>query len=147
MAGKKGVPEMIRVVDRPMDVAGILASVADPGAGGTALFVGTTRNFSEGGGTTYPVTRIIYEAYEPMALKVMKDIAAAARSRWDLTGVAAVHRVGRVEIGEASVVIAVSAAHRAEAFEACRFIIDEVKREAPIWKKEVLPESERWVGL
>jgi len=138
--------ELIRVVTGPIDIAGILAAVSDPGAGGTAVFVGTTRNFSEEGGTKYPVTRLVYEAYEPMALKIMHDIATAARSRWELTGVAAVHRVGRVEIGEASVVIAVSAAHRAGAFEACRFIIDEVKREAPIWKKEILPESERWVG-
>ncbi len=142
-----GMPQMVKIVNGPVDVAELLSVVSDPRAGGTALFVGTTRNFSVDGEREYPVSQLVYEAYDPMALKVMNDIAGAARTRWDLIGVAAVHRTGRVEIGEASVAIAVSAAHRAGAFEACRFIIDAVKRDAPIWKKEILPGSERWVGL
>jgi molybdopterin synthase catalytic subunit len=138
---------MVKIVGGRIDVGDILASVSGDGTGGTVLFVGTTRNFSREGDREYPVSYLIYEAYGPMALKVMEEIAAAARARWDLTGLSAVHRVGRVDIGEASVVIAASAAHRAAAFDACRFVIDAVKKDAPIWKKEILPGSERWVGL
>jgi len=141
------MPDLVKIVNLPIDMGEILASVAHDRAGGTAIFVGTTRSFSQDGATERPVSHLVYEAYEPMALKVMNDLAASARSRWDLIGLSAVHRVGRVDVGEASVVIAVSAAHRAGAFEACRFLIDEVKKEAPIWKKEVLGESEKWVGL
>jgi molybdopterin synthase catalytic subunit len=136
------MPDLIRIVEHPIDIPEILASVADDGAGGTVVFTGTTRNRSEAG----PVEFLEYEAYVPMAVEVMKRIAATARSRWELSGLSAVHRIGRVPAGEASIVIAVSAAHRAGAFEACRFVIDEVKKDVPIWKKEIDGGAQRWVG-
>jgi len=133
----------VKIVVGPIDTGEILASVADDAAGGTVLFVGTTRNHSGDEAVEY----LEYEAYEPMAIRVLGEIAAAARSRWDLVRVSVIHRVGRVDVGEASVAVAVSAAHRAGAFEACRFVIDAVKKDAPIWKKEVFAGKERWVGL
>lgn len=134
--------EIIKIVRHKIDLDEILASVADGGAGGTAVFIGTTRNLSDEG----PVEYLEYEAYEPMALKIMREIAGSARSRWPLTGLSVVHRIGRVDVGEASIVIAVSAAHRAGAFDACRFVLDSVKKDAPIWKKEVLGGKHTWVG-
>ncbi len=132
----------VDIVDAAIDAGEILARVADPSAGGTALFVGTTRTPSH----DRAVEHLEYEAYRPMALKQMAAIVEAARSRWPLVGICAVHRVGRVEVGEASVVIAVSAVHRAAAFDACRYVIDAVKKDVPIWKKEVFADGHEWVG-
>jgi len=131
--GEVTATDMIRIVKGAIDTAEILAAVADDTAGGTAVFIGTSRNYSQEG----PVEYLDYEAYEPMALKVFGEIAAAARSRWEIVRLSMVHRVGRVDAGEASVVVAVATAHRAEAFEACRFLIDTLKKDAPIWKREV----------
>lgn len=144
------MPGIIKFVHGPVDIGEIMDSVSDDRAGGTAFFIGTTRNFSDEGGTERGVAHLFYEAYEPMALKLMNDLSASARNRWELIGVSVVHRLGRVDIGEASVVTAVSAAHRAGALEACRFLIDGVKKEVPIWKKEIFTGEggvERWVGL
>ncbi len=135
-------PVVVDIVEGRIDSAKLIAAVSDPAAGGTAVFIGTTRTPSEGREVRY----LEYEAYRPMALKQMTVIAETARSRWSLAGVCAVHRIGRVEIGEASVVIAVSAVHRGAAFEACRFIIDTLKKEVPIWKKEVFAEGHAWAG-
>jgi molybdopterin synthase catalytic subunit len=87
-----------------------------------------------------------YQAYTPMALKVMNELAEEVRKKWDIKNIAIVHRTGRLEIGDPSVVIAVSAAHRKEAFEACRFTIDRLKESVPIWKKEVFAGRAEWVG-
>ncbi|HLB00159.1 MAG TPA: molybdenum cofactor biosynthesis protein MoaE [Bacteroidota bacterium] len=135
--------DIVKIVREKINPDEILASVADDRAGGTAVFIGTTRNHSQGA----PVEYVEYEAYEPMAIGIMTDIARTARFRWELFGLSAVHRVGRVDVGEAGVVIAVSAAHRAGAFEACRYLIDAVKKDAPIWKKEVYAGKQTWVGL
>jgi molybdopterin synthase catalytic subunit len=132
---------MISIVDRPIDVAGTLAAVAHPGAGGTALFVGTTRDNARG----KTVLWLEYEAFRPMALALMEKIAADAVARWGLLGVAVVHRCGRVAVGEASVVVAVSSAHRSEAFAACRYVIDTLKSTVPIWKKESFADGSVWV--
>ncbi len=86
-----------------------------------------------------------YEAYVPMALKVLRDIEAEARNRWSVLEISIVHRIGAVPVTEASVVIAVSAPHRKEAFEACRFVIDDLKKKVPIWKKEFFEDGEVWV--
>jgi len=93
------------------------------------------------------VERLEYSAYREMAEKVLSDVAGEAARRWPLLGVAVLHGVGDLSIGDHTVVVACSSAHRGEAFEACRFVIDEVKRRVPIWKKEVGPDGERWVGL
>ncbi len=135
-------PSVVDISEEALDPAGVLARVADPSAGGTALFVGTTRTPSHDRAVEY----LEYEAYRPMALKQMAAIVEAARSRWPLVRVCAVHRIGRVDVGEASVVIAVSAVHRAAAFDACRYLIDAIKKDVPIWKKEVFAGGQEWVG-
>jgi molybdopterin synthase catalytic subunit len=111
-------------------------------AGGIATFVGTTRRRSRG----RDVLHLEYEAYEGMAEQVMEDLAAELKGRHDLCEVAIHHRVGRVEIGDTSVVIAVSAPHRADALVACREAIDELKVSVPLWKKEVYEGGEEWIG-
>lgn len=88
-----------------------------------------------------------YEVYEEMALGKIRQMVSNACGQWPLLGVAVVHRTGRVAVGEASVVIAVSSAHRGPAFEACRYLIDTLKKEVPIWKKEVFPDGHSWVGM
>jgi molybdopterin synthase catalytic subunit len=123
---------LIAITDSPIDLQRVVASVANEEAGAVNVFIGTTRNHSNG----RVVTLLEYEAYEPMAVKMMRQIAGIARERWDVHGVSIVHRIGAVPVGEASVVIAVASAHRREAFEACRFLIDELKRVVPIWKRE-----------
>lgn len=132
---------MIRIVFEEIDLSEILNAVRDPAGGGTVLFIGTTRNQSEG----RTVLSLEYEAYAAMALRMMEEIAAEAKERWDLCRTAMVHRVGKVGIGEASVAIAVSAPHRKEAFEACRFCIDRLKQNVPIWKKEWFADGGEWV--
>ncbi len=123
---------MIEITTSNIDVQKVIESVAGPESGGIDVFLGTARNHSKG----RTVVLLEYEAYEPMALNMMKKIAEQAQQKWDLHKASLVHRVGRVPLGEASVVIAVSSAHRDEAFRACRFLIDELKRVVPIWKRE-----------
>jgi molybdopterin converting factor subunit 1 len=130
------------VTPDPIDVAAILAEVAHSGAGGLALFVGTTRDENEG----RRVERLEYEAYDGMATTEMAAIGAEMRRRWPLLGVAMVHRVGVVPIAEASVAVAVAAPHREEAFAACRYGIDTLKANVPIWKKEHYADGSRWIG-
>jgi len=132
----------IRIVRDRVDVAALEAAVADPGAGAICTFVGTTRENNVG----RKVLRLEYEAYEPMALSEIRKLALEASKRWEITRIAVTHRIGVVEIGETSVAIAVSAPHRAEAFEACRFAIDTLKEIVPIWKKEHFEGGEVWIG-
>jgi molybdopterin converting factor subunit 1 len=132
----------VRIVRHAIDFAALEAAVADPAAGGAVIFIGTTRNENSG----RDVLRLEYEAYEPMALGEMQKLLREARTRFGLIRGAVTHRIGVVEIGEASVAIAVSAAHRAQAFEACRFLIDRIKEIVPIWKKEYFVGGEVWVG-
>jgi molybdopterin synthase catalytic subunit len=119
-------------------------SVGDDGAGGLVLFSGVVRNQTGGRRVKF----LEYEAHAPMALAKMREIAASLRARWpDLKRVTMLHRIGRLEIGESSVLIAVSSPHRGQAFEACRFAIDTLKETVPIWKKEFFEDGEVWVGL
>jgi MoaE-MoaD fusion protein len=118
-----------------------LDAVSAPDAGGTVVFVGTVR--SEGG----RVDHLEYSAYEEMAERILRDIAVEAAQKWELAGVAILHGVGRLAVGDRTVVVACSAAHRGDALDACRYAIDEVKRRAPIWKAEVGHAGRRWVGL
>jgi molybdopterin synthase catalytic subunit len=133
---------MFEIVEQPIDAARVSAAVADPTSGATVTFVGTTRDHNDG----RSVTRLEYEAYPEMALAEMRKIGETARQRWPIAKVAIVHRIGVVPIGEASVVIAVSAAHRAPAFAACHFAIDRLKEVVPIWKKEHFEGGEVWIG-
>ena len=133
---------MIEIVERPIDVAAVTAAVADPTSGATVSFIGTTRDHHDG----RAVTHLEYEAYCDMALSELRKIAAAAAAQWPIAAMAIVHRIGSVPIGEASVVIAVSAAHRQAAFDACRFAIDRLKEVVPIWKKEHFEGGAVWIG-
>lgn len=133
---------MIQIVRHPIDVQEILRAVQTPEAGAIDIFIGTARNHSNG----KHVLSLEYEAYEPMALKLMERLAEKSRSKWSIHKIAIVHRVGKVDIGQPSVVVAVSASHRKEAFEACQYAIDKLKKDVPIWKKEVFSDGEVWVG-
>jgi MoaE-MoaD fusion protein len=126
----------------PINVEQLELEVRDPAAGAIVTFAGTTRRDNVG----RRVLRLEYEAYEPMALSEMRKLAQEAGQRWDIVRIAMRHRVGVVEIGQISVAIAVAAAHRAEAFEACRFAIDRLKEVVPIWKKEYFEGGEVWIG-
>jgi molybdopterin synthase catalytic subunit len=131
-----------RLTEEPIDVDAVIAEAADPRAGAVATFLGTVRNRSRG----RDVLHLEYEAYEGMAERVMAEIAETLREKHDLCGVAITHRVGRVEIGEASVAIAVSAPHREKALAACKEAIDTLKTEVPLWKKEIYEGGEEWIG-
>ena len=131
-----------RLSGEPLSVDAAVAEVRDDGAGAIATFIGTTRAHSRGRDVLY----LDYEAYEGMAEQAMADLADELKRRHELCKVAIHHRVGRVEVGETSVVIAVSAPHRAAALAACREAIDELKVSVPLWKKESYVGGEEWIG-
>lgn len=133
--------ERVELVREPIPAAELVASVKAPGDGAVVVFDGIVRDNSKGRATLY----LEYEAYEPMALRTLREIASQMRQQFAVDRVALVHRLGRLEVGESSVLIAVSAAHRAAAFEACRFAIEAVKHSAPIWKKEYFADGAVWV--
>ncbi|MGD0291422.1 MAG: molybdenum cofactor biosynthesis protein MoaE [Candidatus Binataceae bacterium] len=132
----------VKIGREPVDIEALERAVADPSAGATVTFAGTTRNGNAG----RRVLRLEYEAYEPMALSEMRKLAREAGERFKIVRIAIQHRIGFVDIGETSVAISVSAAHRAEAFDACRFAIDRLKEVVPVWKKEYFEGGEVWIG-
>jgi MoaE-MoaD fusion protein len=127
---------------QPLDLSDVVSQVSDPTAGAIATFIGTTRTHSRG----RSVVHLEYDAYPEMAEAEMARIAEAIRGRHDVLHVAIAHRTGHVPIGEASVIIAVSAAHRGAAMDACREAIDTLKQTVPVWKKEVFEGGEEWIG-
>ena len=129
------------IVDGAIPMHKILASVNDPAAGGVSLFAGTVRDHNEKG----PVHQIRYESYKEMAEDVMSEIQQEMRAKWKLNKIAIIHRIGTLNVGEASVVVAVSSEHRREAFEACMYGINNIKTRVPIWKKEFMESGEVWV--
>ena len=134
---------LVRIAPGPAPVDDALAAVADPSAGGTCVFVGTVRERSIEGDE---VTDLTYEAWDEVAAERLAAIADEMHDRWTISRVALLHATGTLEIGQASVVVAVSAPHRADAFEAARHGIEELKRDVPIWKKEALTTGEAdWV--
>jgi molybdopterin synthase catalytic subunit len=133
---------MFRVTNDPLDLNELVRHVTDPEAGAIVTFIGTTRNHNEG----RRVLALDYEAYPEMAERELARIGADAAKKWQIGRMAIVHRLGPVQIGEASVVIAVSSAHREAAFAASRFAIEEIKKTVPIWKKEVFEGGEVWIG-
>ncbi|RMG24956.1 MAG: molybdenum cofactor biosynthesis protein MoaE [Bacteroidetes bacterium] len=120
----------------------VIELVSDPACGGIDVFIGSVREHTQG----RRVLRLEFEAYEQMAVKEMQKIADEACSRWPVQQIAIHHRTGTLQVGEIAVIIGVAAAHRAAAFEACRFAIDELKQRVPIWKKEVFEDGEVWVA-
>jgi molybdopterin synthase catalytic subunit len=131
-----------RVTEQPLSLEAVVGEVTDESAGAVATFLGTVRRESRGRTVLY----LEYEAYAEMAEDVMAQLAADLEQRYELWAVAIHHRVGRVEIGEASVAIAVSAPHRQDALAACKDAIDTLKQTVPLWKKEVYEGGEEWIG-
>lgn len=133
---------MITITNKPIDSSVVLASVSDPDCGANVLFVGTTRRMTGQRETT----RLEYECYESMALSKMETLAAQACKQWPVVKVSIVHRIGVVEIEAASIAVAVSSAHRAPAFEAASWLLERLKHEVPIWKREIWADGqEEWV--
>jgi len=139
-----GAPEAVRddvrIVRQPIAAQTVIENLKMPDDGAAVIFDGVVRNHTRGRRTLY----LDYEAYEAMALKKMEALAKEARSRFGVRQLALVHRLGRLEIGETSVLIAVASAHRGPAFEACRWIIDTLKKTVPIWKKEYFEDGAVW---
>ncbi|MDG6898612.1 MAG: molybdenum cofactor biosynthesis protein MoaE [Nitrososphaerota archaeon] len=127
---------------RPIDPSAFLREVADKDAGGTVLFVGTVRRRGEMG----RVDTLEYQSYREMAETRMKEIETDVKKKWPITKIRMLHREGKLRVGEVSVVVAVSSAHRAEAFEACRYAIDRIKRSLPLWKRELERGRGKWVA-
>jgi MoaE-MoaD fusion protein len=131
-----------RLTEGPVNLTAVVVEVVDERAGAIATFLGTVRGQSRG----REVIALEYEAYEEMAEDVMAQIATEVNERYDLCKVAISHRVGRVEVGETSVAIAVSAPHRHDALAACKDVIDTLKERVPLWKKELYEDGEEWIG-
>jgi molybdopterin synthase catalytic subunit len=132
----------IRLVNTAINVQALIDFVTCPEAGGIDVFIGTTR--AENDPKHGSLKLLDYSAYPEMALKELHKLADEAKRRWSTTRIALTHRLGPVAVGEASIVIAVSCSHRADAFAACRYLIDTLKETVPIWKKEVYDASARW---
>ena len=144
-----GSPRPYEITDRPISLDDVAARVAAPERGGITLFAGTVRGVTagkNGASESFATDYLEYEAYPEMAEASFAGIAAEAQARWSgISAVAVVHRVGRLEVGDVAVGIAVAAAHRADTFDACRYIIDRIKEIAPLWKREVGPDGSSWV--
>ena len=131
-----------KVTAEPLDIPACIEWVMSPQSGGIDVFIGTVRDATKG----KPVVRLEFEAYVPMALSEMRKLAEQATAKWPLHKVLLHHRTGVLPVGDVPVVIAVSAAHRAAAFDACRFLIDTLKQTVPIWKKEFFEDGQVWVA-
>jgi molybdopterin synthase catalytic subunit len=137
-----GQPQLAEITHQPISVESVNAKVLHPNHGASISFIGTTREWTHGKRTVV----LDYEAYEPMALKTMDQIIQEVAHRWEGALCAITHRLGRVDIGEASVVIAISAPHRDAAYEASRHAIERLKQIVPIWKKEIWEDGSEWKG-
>jgi len=132
----------IQLLTTPLSTETCQQLVADDGAGGLTIFVGTVRNQTKG----KKVLRLEFESYKPMAISEMRKIAVQAQEKWSALKIAIHHRTGVLQIGETAVIIAVSTPHRKAAFEACQYCIDTLKETVPIWKKEIFEDGEVWVA-
>lgn len=140
MSGQAAVVD-VDVVGEAISAAGLAAQLSDAAAGAVTTFEGVVRDHHEG----KAVSRLEYEAYEPMAVRVLEEIVREAVDRWPVRGIRVRHRVGDLEVGDVAVAIVVWSAHRAEAFDALRYVIDTLKRRAPIWKRETGPDGRFWI--
>lgn len=132
---------LVRITEDVLDPAEAIAAVADPAAGAIDVFMGVVRNSNMGRDVAY----LEYDAYPPMGEKLMAELAQEAIEEYGLRKVAIMHRIGRLEIGETSLLIALSSGHRSEAFAGGKWLVDEVKRRLPVWKKEVWSDGEEWI--
>jgi MoaE-MoaD fusion protein len=133
--------DLVELTNDPISVESVARRVVPPECGATVTLDGYVRRFTSGRETLY----LVYEAYKPMALKEMRKLVEQAKRDFEVSAVGIVHRLGRLEIGETSVVISVAAPHRGAAFAACEWLIRELKRTVPIWKKEIYADGEMWV--
>ncbi len=131
----------VELTSEPLNVGAIARRMVPPECGATVTLDGYVRQFTKGRETLY----LVYEAYEPMALKEMEKLIDQAKIGFQISHVVIIHRLGKLEIGETSVVISVAAPHRKAAFAACEWLIRELKRTVPIWKKEVYADGEEWI--
>jgi MoaE-MoaD fusion protein len=138
-----GADETFWLTEQPLDAAEVTRRVEDPGCGAVVTFVGAVRQVNEGRQVDY----LEYEAYPGMAETKMAEIGREIAERWGITRVAMAHKLGRCDVGEPSIVIAVASPHRREAFEACHYAIDRVKEIVPIWKREVWKDGAVWIGM
>lgn len=132
---------LIRVTEEELQIAEAVAAVTSPAAGAINVFLGVVRSSNLGRQVHY----LEYDAYPAMAEKVMRDVAQEALERFELEDCAVIHRTGRLEIGETSLLIAVSCGHRAQSFAAGHWLVDEIKKRVPVWKKEVWEDGESWI--
>lgn len=132
---------MFEITSEVLDPAPLVEAVRRDESGAVALFYGVVRNENMGRNVQY----LEYDAYPEMAIKKMREVADEVRARFPVTGVGVLHRIGRLEIGETSLLVAVSSGHRTEAFEACHYAVDRIKQIVPIWKKEVWDDGEEWI--
>ncbi len=133
--------ELISITEKPIDVNKLLNDVSDQSSGASVLFTGTVRDHNE----QDKVSKLHYEAYQEMAEKILQEIENEIHAKWKINKFVAIHRTGTLKVGEVSVAVAVSAEHRNEAFEACKFGIDSIKEKAPIWKKEFAESGTEWL--
>lgn len=134
---------MFEITEKTIDVNELIRVVSSPKAGAISTFVGVTRNYTLDKSVTY----LFYEAYHSMAIAMMEKIGKQAQEKFDIENIAIVHRIGRVDVEEASVVIAVSAGHREPAIKACHYAIDTLKDIVPVWKKEFMADGEaKWIA-
>ena len=132
---------MFAIGPEPLDPGPLVAAVRRDESGAVALFYGVVRNENLGRNVMY----LEYDAYPEMAIKKMREVAVEVRAKFDVTGIGVLHRTGRLEIGETSLLVAVSSGHRKEAFGACHFAVDRIKQIVPVWKKEVFEGGEEWI--
>jgi len=135
--------KLISITEKPIDVNKLFNDVSDQSSGASVLFTGTVRDHNE----QDKVTKLHYEAYQEMAEKILQEIEIEVHKKWNINKFVAIHRTGTLKVGEVSVAVAVSAEHRKEAFEACKFGIDSIKEKAPIWKKEFAESGTEWLGV
>ncbi len=133
--------KLISITEKPIDVNKLLNDISDQSSGASVLFTGTVRDHNE----QNKVSKLHYEAYQEMAKKILQEIENEIHTKWKINKFVAIHRTGTLQVGEVSVAIAVSAEHRKEAFDACKFGIDSIKEKAPIWKKEFAESGTEWI--
>jgi molybdopterin synthase catalytic subunit len=134
------VESLIRITNNRLSLQEIMFELEDNSAGALSMFIGNVRNRGRSGN----VSEIYYEAYSEMAEQKMREIENEAQTKWGIKKLVAIHRIGNIKVGESSIIIGVSSEHRHEAFEACKYIINNVKARVPIWKKEISKESQKW---
>jgi molybdopterin synthase catalytic subunit len=137
-----GVESLISITNKHISLQDVMFELEDNSAGALSIFIGNVRNQGRSGN----VSEIYYEAYSEMAEQKMREIENEAQTKWGIKKLVAFHRIGNIKVGETSIIIGVSSEHRHEAFEACTYIINNVKTRVPIWKKEISEESQKWAN-